>query len=268
MKSGKSVVKRIPSKRIPIIIVALIILALGASGIDGCSGASDERWGISLSSNSTQAASGGESVGTIAPSTVSLDDIPEYAGESYVILNDNEPIFSAEELAAPYGTEVYGTLDRLGRCTGAFAVVGPETEPTEKRQQLTIKPTGWKQAFYPEIGLDHLYERCHLLAHSLTAENDNPNNLVTGTHYMNLDGMNDFERAIDSFVDYTGWHVLMRVTPLFEGDELVCRGVQMEALSLEDNGDGIKLNIFCYNVQPGVEIDYKTGNSWLDRTRS
>lgn len=199
-----------------------------------------------------------------ASSAASLADVPAYAGDPWVTVNGNQPAFSAADLAAISGTEEYGQLDALGRCTAAFALVGPETQPTAKRSGQKHRPSGWVQAFYPEIGLDHLYERSHLLAHSLTGEDDNPLNLITGTAYLNHEGMYDFERAVDNYVDLTGNHVLMRVTPLFQGDELVARGVQMEAWSVEDEGEGVCLNVYCYNVQPGVAIDYATGRSWLE----
>lgn len=192
--------------------------------------------------------------------------VPEYAGDPFIEVNGNIPDFTPEEKAVPYGTEVYGKLDSLGRCTGAFALVGRETQPTSKRGNISdIKPSGWKQNLdLYSLGLDHLYERSHLIAYKLTAENANSQNLITGTHYLNQGAMSNFETIVGDYVNATGGHVLMRVTPLFVGDELVARGVQMEAYSLEDDGASVSFNVYCYNVQPGVAIDYATGDSWVE----
>ncbi len=195
--------------------------------------------------------------------------VPDFSGKGYVRLNGNVPQFSENELNAPLGTEEYGNLDSLGRCTYAFAVTGKETQPTGKRNNISdVKPSGWKQNMdLHSIGLDHLYERSHLIAHKLTAEDANPNNLITGTHYLNQGAMSEFETQVCNYINAAGGHVLMRVTPVFANDELVARGVQMEALSLEDNGASVCYNVYCYNVQPDVTIDYATGRSWLsDRT--
>lgn len=190
--------------------------------------------------------------------------LPAYEGNPYVYVYDGEPAFSDADRAADPGTEAYGELDRLGRCTGAFAVVGPETQPTEKRGSIgAVKPSGWHLVKYDFVDGKYLFNRCHLLGFQLTGENANECNLITGTRYLNVDGMLPFENAVDDYVDATGNHVLMRVTPVFDGDELVARGVQMEAESVEDDGDGVSFNVYCYNVQPGVVIDYATGDSML-----
>lgn len=191
--------------------------------------------------------------------------VPEYSGEAYIEVNGNAPDFTEEDKTVPYGTEIYGELDQLGRCTGAFALVGPETLPTGKRGNISdVKPSGWRQNLdLYSLGLDHLYERSHLIAHKLTAEDANKENLITGTHYLNQGAMSQFETIVGDYVNATGGHVLMRVTPVFLGDELVARGVQMEAYSLEDEGKSVSFNVYCYNVQPGVEIDYVTGESRL-----
>ncbi len=198
--------------------------------------------------------------------------VPEYSGEDYVELSGRVPSFTDTEMAAPEGTEVYGELDALGRATFAFAKLCENTRPAPgaKRNTNMPDPSGFVQAFYPEIGLDHLYERSHLIAYSLNDEAVNPRDLITGTHHLNQRTMQPFESAVRNGIDVvneaTGGsiHVLMRVTPDFREGELVARGVQIEALSLEDGGDSVRLNVYCYNVQPGVSIDYATGESRLD----
>lgn len=162
----------------------------------------------------------------------------------------------------PAGTERYGELDELGRCTTTFAVVGPETMPDEKRGSIgEVKPSGWQMAKYDFVDGKYLYNRCHLLGFQLTDENANRSNLITGTRYLNVEGMLPFENAVADYVDATGNHVLMRATPVFDGDDLVARGVHMMAESVEDGGDGVSFNVFVYNVQPGVVIDYRTGDN-------
>lgn len=247
-------------------VAAALALLLCLAPAAGCS-APQPTGGASApgaQAPASAAPAGGASADAGSTGASSLADVAPYAGDPWVVINGNQPEFSPADLAALHGTEEYGALDALGRCTAAFAVVGPETQPTAKRAGQRHNPSGWVQAFYPEIGLDHLYERSHLLAHSLTGEDDNPRNLITGTAYLNHEGMYDFERAVDNYVDLTGNHVIMRVTPLFQGSELVARGVQMEAWSVEDGGAGVCLNAYCYNVQPGVAIDYATGRSWLE----
>lgn len=211
----------------------------------------------SAAPTSSEAAS---SQGT-APDSASLAD---YVGIDVVEVNGNTPAFTERDKSLPLGTEQYSDFDDLGRAGQAMAVVGEETMPTTKRTGQTYKPTGWVQAFYQDsIGLEHLYERSHLLAHSLTAENDNPQNLITGTMHMNK-LMIPYETQVADYINRTGNHVLYRVTPCFEGNELVARAVQMEAMSLEDDGASLSYNIAIYNVQPQVGIDYATGNSWLE----
>lgn len=198
--------------------------------------------------------------------TYTMEDIPAYAGDPFVVIDDNRPSFTGEELsfAAGGGYEIYSSLDSLGRCGITEACVGPDTMPTEDRGDISsVKPTGWKQNFYDFVDGEALYNRCHLIGFQLTGENANEQNLITGTRYMNVDGMLPFEDMVADYVKETGNHVLYRVTPVFEGMDLVAKGVRMEALSVEDGGDGVCFNVFCYNVQPGVEIDYATGENWL-----
>lgn len=191
-----------------------------------------------------------------------LSSIPEYSGQPYVVIDENVPDFAPEDLTTN-SYEVYGELDSLGRCGPAMASVGQDLMPTEKRGSISsVKPTGWVQAKYDWVDGKSLYNRCHLIGYQLTAENANPQNLITGTRYLNVDGMLPFENLVADYVKETGGHVLYRVTPLFSGNELVARGVQMEAMSVEDQGEEVSFNVYCYNVQPGVEIDYQTGESW------
>ena len=195
--------------------------------------------------------------------TVDMENIPEYAGEPYVVINRNQPSFSEDERTTD-SYESYSELDYLGRCGVAEACVGTDLMPTESRGDISsVKPTGWVQNQYDFVDGKSLYNRCHLIGFQLTGENANECNLITGTRYMNVDGMLPFENMVADYVEETGNHVLYRVTPAFQDDELVARGVQMEAWSVEDEGDGICFNVFCYNVQPGVEIDYATGENWL-----
>lgn len=210
-----------------------------------------------------------EAVGENRPVTddgvLSYRDVPAFEGNPYVYVNDGEPTFTDEQRAAEPGHEHYDELDELGRCTAAFAVVGPETQPTEKRGSIgEVRPSGWQMAKYDFVEGKYLFNRCHLLGYQLTGENANERNLITGTRYLNVQGMLPFENAVADYVDATGNHVLMAVMPVFEGSELVARGVHMMAESVEDGGEGVAFNVFCYNVQPGVVIDYGTGESMLE----
>lgn len=193
---------------------------------------------------------------------VALSDIPGFSGEPYVVINDNEPSFPAEDFTSE-GFEEYSPLDDLGRCGVAYANVGLETMPTEERGSISnVKPTGWQSVQYDFVDGKSLYNRCHLIGFQLTGENANRQNLITGTRYMNVDGMLPFENMVADYVKETENHVLYRVTPIFEGDNLVASGVQMEAQSVEDKGEGVCFNVYVYNNQPGVTIDYATGDSW------
>ena len=190
-------------------------------------------------------------------------EIPVYAGQPQTVIKDNVPDFTEEEKSCTDAFEYYGDLDTLGRCTVTFANVCPQTQPTEKRGTIgQVRPSGWHTVKYNDlIDGNYLYNRCHLIGYQLTGENANVSNLITGTRYLNVEGMLPFEDMVDDYVDETGNHVLYRVTPIFKGDELVARGVRMEAWSVEDAGTGICFDVFCYNVQPGIVIDYATGDS-------
>ena len=198
-----------------------------------------------------------------ADSADNLVCYPEYIGDAYVELNDNNPLFTEEEKKSTTAFEEYSDLDKLGRCGVAFANICPELMPTEERGEIgNVKPSGWHTVKYPEIIEDnYLYNRSHLIAYSLAGENANETNLTTGTRYLNQETMQIFELRVLDYVRDSGNHVLYRVTPVFEADNLLASGVQMEAWSVEDSGKGICFNVYCYNVQPGIDIDYATGGS-------
>ncbi len=201
-----------------------------------------------------------------ASQVVSLQDIPAFSGEPYVILNNNQPDFETETLTTE-SYEVYEPLDKLGRCTVAYANIGLDLMPTEDRGSISeVKPTGWQSVKYDFVDGKYLYNRCHLIGFQLTGENANKENLITGTRYLNVEGMLPFENMVADYIKETENHVMYRVTPIYEGENLVANGVQMEAYSVEDQGEGICFNIYCYNNQPGVTIDYATGESWQEST--
>lgn len=190
-----------------------------------------------------------------------VDTVPEFDGEPYVVINNNIPDFTKSDYTTT-SYESYGALDYLGRCTSCIACISVETMPTEEREPIgSVKPTGWKTVKYENVDGKYLYNRCHLIGYQLTAENANENNLITGTRYLNVEGMLPFENEVASYIRKTGNHILYRVTPIFKSTELVARGVQMEAYSIEDNGEGVCFNVYCYNNQPDIEIDYQTGES-------
>ncbi len=194
--------------------------------------------------------------------TIQISDIPEYTGQPYVEINNNIPTFTDEEKTVE-SFEFYSELDELGRCGYAIANISKDIMPTTKRESIgMIKPSGWKTVRYDDlVDGKYLYNRCHLIGYQLAGENANEKNLITGTRYMNVEGMLPFENEVDDYVDETGNHVLYRVTPIFEGDNLIASGVHMEAYSVEDAGEGVSFNVYVYNVQPGITIDYATGDS-------
>lgn len=193
----------------------------------------------------------------------SLADLPEYSGDPVVIIDDNIPDFAPEDLVGT-SFESYSALDGLGRCQTAYANIGVDLMPTDKREAISsVKPVGWHSVKYDCVEGKYLYNRCHLIGYQLTGENANEKNLITGTRYLNVTGMLPYENMVAEYIEETGNHVLYRVTPVYEGDDLLARGLVMEAQSVEDEGAGICFHIFAYNVQPGVEIDYATGESRL-----
>lgn len=212
----------------------------------GCAAAGDLMGDAAFySSESEESASYAESV----------SDTP------YTVVNDNDPTFSEEEITT-VSFEQYADLDELGRCGTAFACIGVDLMPTEERGAIgQVRPSGWHTVKYDCVDGKYLYNRCHLIGYQLSGENANEKNLITGTRYMNTVGMLPFENAVADYVEETGNHVMYRVTPEYDGDNLLANGVQMEALSVEDEGDGICFNVFVYNIQPGIEIDYATGDS-------
>lgn len=190
-------------------------------------------------------------------------EIPQYADEPYTEINGNIPFFTDDEIT-DQSFETYSPLDALGRCGTAFACVGQDLMPTEERGSIgQVKPSGWHLVKYDCVDGKYLYNRCHLIGYQLTAENANERNLITGTRYLNIEGMLPFENQVADYVQQTGNHVLYRVTPVFEGDNLLASGVLMEGYSVEDSGAGICFCVYAYNVQPGVQIDYATGESAL-----
>lgn len=192
----------------------------------------------------------------------SLEEIPPYQGETYVVLDENIPRFTVEE--EQFTGEEYHELDDLGRCGPAMALVGIETMPTEERGSIgMIKPSGWHTVKYEIVSGKYLYNRCHLIGYQLTGENANEKNLITCTRSMNTTGMLEWENQVADYVKETENHVLYRVTPIFEGDHLLATGVEIEAKSIEDDGKGVQFHVFVYNVQEGIEIDYQTGDSHL-----
>lgn len=200
---------------------------------------------------------------TADSSNITIDNIPAYSGDDYIILNNNIPNFSESDLTTT-SFEEYAPLDDLGRCGVAYSNIGIDIMPTEKRESISsVKPSGWHSVKYDIVEGKYLYNRSHLIGYQLTAENANDRNLITGTRYFNATLMLPYENMVADYIKETNNHVLYRVTPVFEGNNLVATGVQMEAKSVEDNGEGIEFNVFVYNVQPGITIDYATGDSAL-----
>lgn len=193
-----------------------------------------------------------------------LDSVPEFDGKrAYVVINENKPFFTDAEIVSE-SYEKYAALDYLGRCGVAIACVGRDIMPTEDRGSIgQVKPSGWHTVKYDIVDGKYLYNRCHLIGYQLTGENANKGNLITGTRYLNIEGMLDFENMIADYVKDTGNHVMYRVSPIFKDTNLLASGVLMEAYSVEDNGAGIEFCVYAYNAQPGITIDYKTGNSAL-----
>ena len=191
-------------------------------------------------------------------------DVPQFDGSTpYVTVNGNKPYFT-EAHYTERSYESYGELDNLGRCTTVCANIGTDIMPTEKRENIgSVKPTGWQVSKYNFVEDEYLFNRCHLIGFQLAGENANEKNLITGTRFMNIEGMLPFENSVAKYVKETGNHVLYRVTPIFRGRELVARGVLMEGFSVEDRGEGICFNVFCYNAQPDVKIDYMTGDNYF-----
>ena len=249
---------------------------------DSTSGETEERDGFETldiasckedtvpSQSDAPSASQGQQTESSAPteittaSSFSLSDVPAYSGKAYTSVNGNVPYFSAAELTTQ-SFETYSDLDSLGRCGVTYACIGKDLMPTEERGSIgMVKPTGWHTVRYDDlVDGKYLYNRCHLIGYQLTGENANTKNLITGTRYLNIEGMLPFENMVADYIQETNNHVLYRVTPIFEGNNLLANGVLMEGYSVEDKGAGVSYCVFAYNVQPGIEIDYATGESKL-----
>ena len=230
----------------------LLILIVSLSALSGCSAGENNFFNdLDITAQSTS-----DYV------NYDLSNIPDYDGKAYVELNGNVPEFSESEKTYSESFEEYGKLDSLGRCTYAVSCIGKDLMPTEKRGSIgSVKPSGWHISKYDFVDGKYLYNRCHLIGYQLTAENANERNLITGTRYLNVEGMLPFENDVADYIEITNNHVYYKVTPIFQGNNLVANGVQMQAYSVEDNGQGISFNVYCYNVQPGVAIDYATGDN-------
>lgn len=245
-----------PMKRKMILALAGLLAILQLSG---CSMLSDpSSLSTAAPQSSAPAASSAESY--------DLAGVPPYEDQPYVVLQDNVPNFDNQDFTTQ-AFETYSPLDELGRCGVAYANICTELMPTQDRGSIgQVKPSGWHTVTYDIVDGRYLYNRCHLIGFQLAGENANQQNLITGTRYMNVDGMLPFEDQVADYVKETDNHVLYRVTPIFQGENLVASGVQMEAYSVEDNGEGVCFNVYVYNVQPGIGIDYATGESWLEET--
>ena len=270
-------------KKRAILIVSVLLafcLLFSGCGIDGSNPQGTGPSEITSSTSSPDSFENNESSNISTPSDnkdntnqtqsdskpVSLDNIPSYSGIAFVNINNGNPGFSKSDLKTK-SYEYYSPLDRLGRCGVVHACIGRDIMPTEDRGSIgMVKPTGWHTVKYDCVDGKYLYNRCHLIGFQLTGENANEENLITGTRYMNVTGMLPFENMVADYVKETGNHVMYRVTPLFKGNNLLAHGVQMEAYSVEDDGDGICFNVFVYNVQPQITIDYATGESSYNGT--
>lgn len=243
-------------KQITALTLTLVMILF--AGI-GCAAQEREQGTASEIPQTTQETAAAETGQTPA----AVEDVPDYAGEPYIVIDDNEPDFQESDFKTE-AFESYSELDDLGRCGAAMANIGRELMPRQDRGSIgQIKPSGWKTQRYDHVDGNYLYNRCHLIGYQLTGENANEKNLITGTREMNVEGMLPFENMVADYIKETGNHVLYRVTPIFEGQNLLASGVQMEAESVEDRGDDLCFNVYVYNNQPGVAINYETGESAL-----
>lgn len=194
--------------------------------------------------------------------SATLEELPDYEGSPYIYLDENVPTFTEADWTTT-SFETYSSLDFLGRCGVAYACISTDLMPTDDRESISsVYPTGWEQGAYDEVDGGYLYNRSHLIGFQLTGENANELNLITGTRAFNVEGMLPFENEVAAYIQETGNHVLYRVTPYFDGWNLLANGVQMEAYSVEDNGAGVQFNVYCYNAQPNIAIDYATGSNY------
>ena len=250
-------------KRLLFCLAACTIL-IGGYIFYGTSNAGNEEKTIQIE-ETEEVPTTGTTVAGAESTTFSIDQVGTYSGNPYIAINNNVPYFTDSEMTRTDAFETYSNLDSLGRCGVAYANICNELMPTEERGEIgSIKPSGWHTANYHEyIDGNYLYNRCHLIGYQLSGENANEKNLITGTRYLNVQGMLPFEEEVADYVERTGNHVLYRVTPIFEGNNMVVSGVLMEAYSVEDQGKGVMFNVYCYNVQPGIVINYSTGDSAL-----
>lgn len=250
-------------KRLLFCLAACTIL-IGGYIFYGTSNAGKEEKTIQIE-ETEEVPTTGTTVADTESTTFSIDQVGTYSGNPYIAINNNVPYFTDSDMTRTDAFETYSNLDSLGRCGVAYANICNELMPTEERGEIgSIKPSGWHTANYHEyIDGNYLYNRCHLIGYQLSGENANEKNLITGTRYLNVQGMLPFENEVADYVESIGNHVLYRVTPIFEGNNLVASGVLMEAYSVEDQGKGVMFNVYCYNVQPGIVIDYATGDSQL-----
>ena len=253
-------------KKISALLLTLLLLTFTITGCSETANHSDAKSSdnnTSVSDNSKNTKNG-ESSQDLVLSAFNVSEAGTFAGSPYVSINNNIPYFSDADKSRTDAFETYSDLDSLGRCGVAYANICKELMPTEKRGAIgSVKPSGWQSVKYDNVDGKYLYNRCHLIGFQLAGENANEKNLITGTRYLNIQGMLPFENMVTDYVKETGNHVLYRVTPVFEGDNLVASGVLMEGYSVEDKGDGILFCIYAYNAQPGISIDYATGKSSL-----
>ncbi len=243
-----------------LLMVMLLSILTGGCGTAGTNSTFPTNDSTTIAQQSTTAAL---NTTIAANSTVSLDNLPAYSDKAYIAVGNNKPFFTDADYTTE-SFEKYSDLDSLGRCSVAYANVGKDIMPTEARGSIgSVKPTGWQTIKYDIVDGKYLYNRCHLIGFQLTGENANKKNLITGTRYLNIEGMLPFENMVADYVKETGNHVLYRVTPIFKDNNLVAEGVLMEGYSVEDQGEGICFNVFAYNVQPGIIINYETGESQL-----
>ncbi|WP_455543916.1 DNA/RNA non-specific endonuclease [Intestinibacter sp.] len=244
-----------------LMVFMLSLMLVGCSASDQNSDRNSSNSGSSSSSTS-QESSSNQQVG------ITLDNLPEFQGEDdpFVAINDNQPNFDEKDKNTK-SFETYSYMSDGKRAGVAYANIGKDLMPKDNRESISsVTPTGWVNKKYDIVSGGYLYNRCHLIGYQLTGEGkETPENLITGTRYLNIDGMLPFENMVADYVKETGNHVLYRVTPIYDGNDLVAKGVQMEGYSVEDEGEGIMFNVFVYNVQPGIEIDYATGDSWLSK---
>ena len=248
-------------------IVLVFLLSITLLCFSGCEDMMDYVQDINDYSQALQEYIGiVEELLNTVPSYATTEELPEYDGNIFVVIDDNKPGFTEAEITDK-AYEKYSPLDLLGRCGPAEACIGKEIMPTEERGTIgDIRPTGWHTVKYDFIDGNYLYNRCHLMGYQLTGENSNVQNLITGTRHLNVEEMLPFENMVAEYVKETNHHVMYRVTPVYEGNNLLATGVEMEAYSVEDHGAGVSFHVFCYNVQPGIGIDYATGESWIAKS--